>query len=89
MNLFEALKMTCKDASYLHEKRKEGKLSLTEMIGLRVHLLYCSLCRLFFKQLDTLEEYTHHFSQSDKPVTTLDTATKEKMKHALAEELRK
>ncbi len=89
MNLLEALKMTCKDASYLHEKKKEGKLSFTETIGLRVHLLYCSLCRLFFKQLDTLGEYTHRFSQSDKTMTPLDSSTKERMKQSLAEELRK
>lgn len=89
MNLFQAFKMSCRDATYLHGKQKEGKLSFTEAIGLKIHLLYCSLCRLFFKQLDELEERTHIFSHSNEPVNTLDAAAKEKMKQALQEELKK
>ena len=89
MNLFEALKMTCNDASYLHEKKKAGKLSFTEMFGLKIHLLYCSLCRMFFKQLDELEKHTHRFSQSEKTIASLDASSKEKMKQAFEQELKK
>lgn len=89
MHLFEALKMTCKDASYLHGKKKEGNLSFTEMLGLKIHLLYCSLCRLFFKQLDELEKQTHRFSQSEKTIASLDSSSKEKMKQAVEQELKK
>ncbi|MCX6199372.1 MAG: hypothetical protein NTY88_09150 [Bacteroidetes bacterium] len=89
MNLFEALKMTCKDASYLHEKKKEGNLSFTEMIGLKLHLLYCGLCRMFFKQLDELEKHTQRFAQSEKTIASLDATSKEKMKKAFEQQLKK
>lgn len=89
MNLFQALKITCKDASYLHEKMKEGKLSFTEKLGLKIHLLYCRLCRIFFKQLDELEKHTHRFSQSEKTIASLDAYAKTKMKQAFEQELKK
>lgn len=89
MNLLQAFKMSCRDATYLHGKQKEGKLSFTEALGLKIHLLLCSLCRLFFKQLDKLEEQAHIFSHTHESNATLDMATKEKMKQALQEELKK
>lgn len=89
MNLFQALKMTCKDASFLHEKMREGKLSFAELLGLRLHLLYCRLCRMFFKQLDELEKHTHRFSQSEKTNASLAASSKEKMKQAFEHELKK
>ncbi len=89
MNLFEALKMTCKDACYLHEKKKEGKLSFTEMLGLKLHLLYCGLCRMFFKQLNELEKHTQRFSHSEKTIASLDASSKEKMKQSFQHELKK
>jgi len=89
MNLFQAFKMTCRDATYLHGKKKEGKLSFTENLGLKIHLLYCSLCRLFFTQLDELEKHAHIFSHSGKTNSTLDKAAKEKMQQALTDEMKK
>lgn len=81
--------MSCRDTTYLHGKQKEGKLSFTETLGLKIHLLYCRLCRLFFKQLDELEEHTHLFSHSHEPNAPLNAASKEKMRKALQEELKK
>lgn len=89
MNLFQAFKMSCRDAAYLHGKQKEGKLSFSETLGLKAHLFYCSLCRLFFTQLDQLEKHTHYYSHSDNPSSTLDATAKEKMQQALAEEMKK
>lgn len=89
MNLFQAVKMSCREATYLHGKEKEGKLSFSESLGLKIHLMYCSLCRLFFNQLDELEEHAHIFSHSHQSNTTLDNAIKEKMSIALQEELKK
>jgi len=89
MNLFQAFKMSCRDATYLHGKQKEGKLPFTEAVGLKIHLLYCSLCRLFFKQLDKLEEQAHIFSHNDQSTSTLNSASKEKMQRALTDELKK
>ena len=89
MNLFQLLMMNCKEATYFHEKKKEGKLSFAEMIGLNIHLLYCRVCKLFFLQIDELQKYVHQLSYSEKISSTLSTSAKEKMQKAFAEELKK
>jgi hypothetical protein len=89
MGFFDTFKMTCRDVTYLHEKKREGKLSFAEMIGMRLHLLYCKLCRLFFKQLDGLEKQSYHLSHTDKISSPLDNSAKDKMRQALADEMKK
>jgi hypothetical protein len=89
MGLFDTFKMSCRDATYLHGKQKEGKLSFSEMIGLRIHLLYCGLCRLFFKQLDVLEQQSKVIGNSEKQSPGCSAAAKEKMQQAIAQELKK
>lgn len=81
--------MSCRDATYLHGKQKEGKLTFAERLGLNFHLLYCSICRLFFKQLDSLEEHTHAFAHTGKAIAPLSETAKVKMKEALQKELGK
>lgn len=48
--------INCKQATYLHEQKKEGKLSIAERFGLWLHLLYCSICRLFVTQVEEVEK---------------------------------
>ncbi len=89
MNLLEIFIISCKQATYLHTKKGEDKLSYAENLGLKLHLLSCSICRLFFKQIDELEKHAHHSSHKDNVTATLDPATKEKMQGALADEMKK
>lgn len=89
MGLFDTFRMTCRDVTFLHEKKKEGKLSFSEALGLKIHLLYCGLCRLFFKQMDDLEKQTSDLCKTEKVISTLDTSTKEKMQQALIDEMKK
>ena len=63
MKGFDKILIGCKQATYLHEKRKEGKLGLVEGMGLAIHLLYCSFCKLFIKQIEQLETYTKQYQQ--------------------------
>jgi hypothetical protein len=55
MSFFDKIWIGCKQATYLNEKKKEGKLSSAEGLGLWIHLLYCSFCKLFFRQMEFLE----------------------------------
>lgn len=87
MGLLSAFKMSCKQATYLHEKKKEGKITFTETIGLKIHLLYCSLCRMFFKQIDELEKHSHHMAATNNPANRLNDTAREKMKQALQQQI--
>lgn len=87
MSLLTTLLMTCKDATYLHTKRCEGKLSFSERLGLRMHLLICSLCAKFFEQADELEKCTHQTFNGKIPQHTASDACKQRMKQALDSEM--
>lgn len=64
MILIDKIAISCKQATYLHEKRKEGKLDNTERFGLWLHLLYCKFCRLFIRQVEQIESVTRGFYQN-------------------------
>jgi hypothetical protein len=58
--------INCRQATYLHEQKKEGKLSLAERFGLWLHLLYCGICRLFVKQVEEVEQACGKVAASEK-----------------------
>lgn len=64
MILLDKIMISCKQATYLHEKRKEGKIDAMERFGLWVHLLYCRFCKLFILQVEQLETATRKFHQN-------------------------
>lgn len=59
MSILYILKMTCREATYLHEKRRENMLSRTERIALKLHLLWCKVCILFYQQMDGIDKCCH------------------------------
>ena len=89
MNLFEAIKMNCRDATYLHEKKKEGLLSLSERFGLWVHLLYCKFCNLFFMQMETIEQSAKQLPEAMQNRSMLSVTRKAELQKAFGEELKK
>ena len=85
MNLIEALRMNCRQATYLHEQKKEGKLGGAGRFGLWFHLLYCRFCKLFFRQIEQLEGASKHLEESAIP---LSPVAKETIQKSLDEEMR-
>lgn len=73
--------MTCREATFLHTQKQEGKLKVTERLGLYMHLFFCKLCALFFKQMEELEKAAHRSTQARN--ATLSLEAKEKMRQAL------
>lgn len=61
--------MTCKEATYLNELKKDGKLSFSQRMGLWVHLLYCNLCRRFVKQSAMLDEQAKQIGNSNGTIS--------------------
>lgn len=79
--------MTCREATYLHEQKKEGKLTFGQRLSLGFHLLICHLCRLFVKQVTQLEQQAKNIADTQQINTPLDTQAKEKMREALSREM--
>ena len=88
MILIDKILISCRQATYLHEKKKEGKLDAAERFGLWVHLLYCKFCRLFIKQVEQLETSARRLN-SNGPAFHLSSDRKAELKKAFDEKLRK
>jgi hypothetical protein len=82
------LSPTCKEASRLQSQALDGKLSLMQRIGLRIHILLCRWCRRYGKQIGFLHDAAHeHPDEFSKPVDqTLSQDARERMKHRLRAE---
>lgn len=85
MSILYILKMNCKEATYLHEKGKDSKLSFSEKVGLKIHLLFCSICKLFYRQMDEVSKCVHHVSE--QPRGSLSEDAKLKIQRALDNEM--
>ncbi len=54
MVLLSRKMLACDESVFLISKSSDGKLSLREKTGLRIHLLTCHICRKYEKQIRQL-----------------------------------
>lgn len=85
MALLDVFKTNCRKATYLHEKSREGDISFGEKLGMRLHMLYCKLCRAFVKQIELIERSAKAARERD---VKLDPATRGNMQRALNEQIK-
>ena len=55
--------LTCKQASQLLSQSMDRRLSRRELIGLRLHLMLCSMCRRFGRQIAGIRFVVRRFRQ--------------------------
>jgi hypothetical protein len=80
----------CKRATFLIEKKLIDRLTLRETIELRIHLVGCSICRVFDKQSRMINTMVQHFfHSSNDPDVHLDDSFKQELQHRIEEELNK
>ena len=82
MGFLKNIAINCEQATQLAEKSLEGKLSWSESLGFRIHLHYCSLCRLFVAQTEWLSRAAKLLSQkveSEKVLFPLSNSRKTEM----------
>ena len=89
MSVFKKIAINCQQATYLHEKKREGKLSVLDRIGLWVHLLYCKFCSAFFKQLDVLEKSVKNIPDNVSHAHGLSDLKKAEIQKVFNEHLKK
>ncbi len=67
--------MNCQQATRLLSDAQERELSLKDRAALKFHVMMCSGCRNFGKQMDTLSDIAHNYakgSDSDGAVQRSD-----------------
>lgn len=55
--------LNCKQATVLATQRMDEKLGMRQRMSLRFHLMMCSGCRNFSKQMEFLRESCRKFPQ--------------------------
>jgi hypothetical protein len=76
-------KITCKEASFLINKKQEASISIIEKLQLSVHLFYCKACTRFYKQTNVLLKLLSKKINQNAP-TTLSTSKKESIQKVLS-----
>ncbi|MDA1274552.1 MAG: zf-HC2 domain-containing protein [Verrucomicrobia bacterium] len=76
---------SCKEISELVSASMDGNLPMRRRLSIRFHILMCSFCRRYEKQLLLLRIGTKHYAEPDEnPVeASLSAAASERLKRAL------
>jgi hypothetical protein len=56
MSVLKAIIYNCRKATYLADKKMNGRISFKESIELRIHLFGCDACKLYVKQSGKINE---------------------------------
>ncbi len=79
--------LSCKETSELLSRAQDERLTFTERMGMRIHLLMCRLCRGYEKQLLFIRKATESLAQDsahdDEAATSLSPEARERVLDAL------
>ncbi len=78
----------CKEVTRLASEAMEHKLSLRQRLTVKLHLMICSLCLRYVRQLEIMREVAHQHTTAmkagaAKPSSHLSRDARERMKRAL------
>ena len=85
---FHSLLPTCREVARLQSESLDHSLSFPKRLGMRVHLLVCSWCRRYGKQIDFLRHAVrdHPDELTQAHPQALSSEARERMKRALRQE---
>ncbi len=90
MGYLKKIIRNCKQATFLIEKKAISRLSVREMIELRIHLYGCSFCRLYKKQSGIINDMVQElFRSSTQTGARLDDDFKKELQGRIEKELNK
>ena len=75
--------MSCHDATYLHTHYTEQKLNKKHRFFLKLHLLYCSTCKSFFTQMQTIKNAIQQGTETIKLSETAKATIERKINDAI------
>jgi len=80
---FRSLWPSCRDVSRLQSVLSDQPLPVAKRIGLRLHLLVCSWCRRYGKQIGFLREAAQQSTETAPAPPALSLGARERMRRAL------
>jgi hypothetical protein len=87
-SVFRALVPACREAARLQSESLDRPLSVSQRLGLRLHLLICKWCRRYGKQLRFLRDAVHDHPEEVAASTprSLSPEARERLKQSLRNE---
>ena len=90
MGPLKKIQYNCEKATFLIEKKLISKITFREQIELRIHLLGCSVCRIYQKQTGKINEMVRQlFHNAENADIHLDENFKKDLQDRIEEELNK
>ena len=90
MGWYKNIIYNCEKATFLIEKKNQEGISPLQQIELRLHLISCSVCRLYYSQTRLIDKMLPRFYPNHlKPGPGLDDAFKKGLQEDLAKEMKK
>jgi predicted anti-sigma-YlaC factor YlaD len=88
MSWFANLSPTCKQAARLQSDALDRRLSLSQRVGLRIHLFLCRWCRRYGQQIAILRVIGKRCAedQDHLPADTLSAEAKERIRRRIEAE---
>ena len=82
---FTSLAFNCRQALRLQSNALDRKLSFAQRFGLRLHLLYCRLCRRYGQQIRHLRCAAHQHNERllETGALQLSTAARDRIKQRI------
>lgn len=83
--LMMRMMITCEKAAFLISKSQDQKLTFSEDVQLRMHLMGCRFCRAYERDLGLLSDSIRHYREKPEkePPMELARSKKEKIKEHL------
>jgi len=90
MGYLKKVQHNCKKATFLLDKKLTDRISIRDHIELYIHLLGCSVCKLYSKQTRIISQLIRQLLHHAEPVKTeLDDNFKKELQERIETELNK
>lgn len=73
--------MNCQQSTRLLSDAQERELSLKDRAALKFHVMICSACRNFGKQMGTLRDIAHQYAKGSKKEADVGTSKRSDDQH--------
>lgn len=88
--ILHTLILPCNDATYLMEKKIEGKLTGKKNIQLKVHITLCKWCKVYNQKMIIIHKFlSKNQSEAIKKIPDLQQSEIELIKNKIKEKIKK
>jgi hypothetical protein len=85
--LRNTIMMSCERATELAEQRQVQDMTMLEVIGYRIHIWACGICKLYIQQIALIDRLAQAWGKREQPAS-LTAEQKASMERIIADKLK-